>query len=334
VEVSEATQVGEARRTAARIAETMAFDIHAAGQVAIVASELARNLATYGSRGRLFIQPMWPVSGPCIELLAVDSGPGMIDVDQCLEDGYSTGGTPGTGLGAVRRMSSEFDVYSGRDRGTAVVARVRGSSAPPAARPSFEWGAVSSCAPGEQVCGDAWRVREQDGRLSVVVADGLGHGPQAAEAADRVGDAFEMQPFETPSDLLSRAHVALQGGRGAAVAVGSISSAPRLSYIGIGNISGTLFVNARSKGLFSHNGTIGVQMRAAKQLDYEWSDESVLVMHSDGLTSRWTLDGYPGLLFRHPALIAGVLHRDFVRGRDDATVVVMRNTPHQREPLA
>ena len=47
-------------------------------------------------------------------------------------------------------------------------------------------------------------------------------------------------------------------------------------------------------------------------------------MHSDGLTTHWTLERLPGLAARHPSLIAGVLYRDFKRGRDDVTVVVAR----------
>jgi len=48
-----------------------------------------------------------------------------------------------------------------------------------------------------------------------------------------------------------------------------------------------------------------------------------LIMYSDGLQSRWNLQDYPGLVHRHPAVIASVLHRDFCRGRDDVTVLVV-----------
>ena len=157
-----------------------------------------------------------------------------------------------------------------------------------------------------------------------MVTDGLGHGPLAAEAAEAARAVFKSDPFGSSGSMISKAHTALAGGRGAALAAARISSRGPMTYAGVGNISGSVLVGGRSRGLFSHNGTAGVQMRKPQELTYEWSEQSILIMHSDGLGSRWTLDTYPGLINRHPAVIAAVLHRDFVRGRDDATVLVVR----------
>ena len=49
-------------------------------------------------------------------------------------------------------------------------------------------------------------------------------------------------------------------------------------------------------------------------------------MHSDGVKTHWTLEDYPGLVRRHPGLVAGLLFRDFRRERDDATVIVARHS--------
>jgi hypothetical protein len=46
-------------------------------------------------------------------------------------------------------------------------------------------------------------------------------------------------------------------------------------------------------------------------------------MHSDGISARWRLEAYEGLADAHPALIAGIIYRDFGRPRDDATVLVL-----------
>ena len=76
--------------------------------------------------------------------------------------------------------------------------------------------------------------------------------------------------------------------------------------------------------MVSHNGTVGYIMRKVQSIDYPWTDDSLLLMHSDGLATHWNLGRYPGLCQREPSLIAGVLYRDHKRGRDDVTVVVAR----------
>jgi anti-sigma regulatory factor (Ser/Thr protein kinase) len=324
IPVSEASQVGEARRAAMRVAATVGTNEVRRAEVAIVATELGTNLAKYGREGRLFIQALSPGTGPCVELVSVDRGPGLHDVQRCLQDGYSSGGSPGTGLGAVRRLSTEFDLYS-TPAGTVVVSRL--SVTPAANNRRFHWAAMSTPAPSELVCGDIWHVVERDGEIAMMVADGLGHGPLAAEAARLAADTFEEDAFSGPAAFCDRAHRALNGSRGAAIAAAQASSSGSLRYAGVGNISGTLVSHHESRGMFSHNGTAGLQMRKAQPLDYAWPENAMLIMHSDGLTNRWSVGAYEGLSSRHPAVIAAVLHRDHLRGRDDATILVARLCP-------
>ena len=124
--VTEVSQVGQARRAAVRAAESTGLTEEARGEVAIIATELANNLVRYGKDGRFFVQPMQQPGWTCVQMLAVDSGPGIADLQRSMQDGVSTGGTPGTGLGAVRRLSDDFDIYSARRAGNAgAVARRR-----------------------------------------------------------------------------------------------------------------------------------------------------------------------------------------------------------------
>jgi hypothetical protein len=264
-----------------------------------------------------------------VQLLAIDSGPGIADVPRSFEDGFSTGGGAGMGMGAVRRLSADFDMFTAVGSGTVIWSRVATKRAK-RAEESMPWGAISTPAPGERVCGDAWRILVKDGGLGVAVIDGLGHGPLAAEAAVRAADLFDDAVCDKPLSFCEGAHRALTGTRGAALAAAHVGSDGVVRYAGVGNISGTLAGSGQSRGLFSQNGTAGVQIRRVQQLDYPWPDGGVLVMHSDGLTNRWSLGSYPGLLLRHPAVIAGVLHRDFLRGKDDATVVVIKRQQGKR----
>ena len=324
IAVTDASQVGEARRHATRLAEAAGLSETQKGEAAIVATELANNLAKYGKAGKLLLQPLAFGGTPGLELLAIDSGPGMADVQQCMRDGFSTGGTPGTGLGAVRRIAADFDLFSTPGSGTVVMARIAGKRRPSSQpKPAFCWSAISAPAPNETVCGDTWSVLERGDELRIMIADGLGHGPQAAEASQLAARVFEGGDFASTDAYIESAHRAMSGTRGAAIAAGTASASKRsLAYAGVGNIAGTLRSASESRGLLSHNGTVGHLMRKAQQMDYPWPDRALLIMHSDGLQTRWDLANYPGLIVRHPAIVAAVLYRDFVRGRDDVTVVV------------
>ena len=161
----------------------------------------------------------------------------------------------------------------------------------------------------------------------MLVVDGLGHGPLAAEAAHVVVQACRQHHTRAP-ELLAAAHTAAQGTRGAAVGVAEINTATQtLRFAGVGNIAGVVGTATGSRGLASHNGIVGHNMRRPQAFTAPWSPEAVVVLHSDGLQTRWRLDAYPGLARRQPSLIAGVLYRDFTRGRDDVTVLVVTAPP-------
>ena len=324
--VEDVSHVGECRRTAQNVAATHAFSETLIGRVGIVATELANNLLRHAGRGEMLIQAITEGSGVTVELVAIDHGPGM-DVLKCMRDGYSTGGTAGTGLGALSRLSSLFDVYSLPGRGTVAVARI--AKPLPAESPHSnglstpDIGAICIAVAGEIECGDTWRIAAHGDTIAIMLADGLGHGPLAANASRAAGAAFVERPFESPAELMERLHHALAGGRGAAAACAVLSSvAGNIDYAGVGNIAGRVVSTERSRGMVSHNGILGVQLLRRQKFQYPYESGSRVVMHSDGMSARWSIDAYPGLLARHPAVIAGVLYRDHVRARDDVTVVV------------
>ena len=293
------------------------------GETALVITEAARNAVVHGGGGYLVLSGTKSKSGTWMDIVALDRGPGIADLPRALQDGYSTGGTPGTGLGAIKRRADVFDVFSNA-KGTAIFARIE--QCEQQGSPSLvDVAAVLSPIAGETACGDnvAWEISQD--RCAIVMADGLGHGPQAAEAADEAVRIFRAHSSEAPAALMVRLHDALKKTRGAAAAVAEIRPlAGTLTYSGVGNISGSILSSTLGRSLVSHNGTLGHVMARVQEFKVEWPRDGILIMHSDGLQSRWDLDGYPGLLVRQPALIAGVLLRDFRRERDDASVLVVK----------
>jgi anti-sigma regulatory factor (Ser/Thr protein kinase) len=315
--VEDVSQVGEARRAARLLADELGFDEAAAGRLAIGVTELGTNLVRHAGSGELLLG----VDGPAVQLLSLDRGPGM-DVARCLGDGYSTGGTAGTGLGAVKRLADRFSAFSLPGCGAVIAARFGGAPVP---TPGFSVAGVCLPAPGERVSGDGWGLRAQDGRLLLMLADGLGHGPQAAEASDLALALFQRSPAASPAALLEDAHATMRSTRGAAVAVAAMAAAPaQLVLAGAGNIAGRLISGIGDRGLLTQPGTLGVQIRRLQDSAHDWPEHAVLVLHSDGIVSRWSLDGAAGLLQCEPIVIAGWILRDHCRGRDDATVVVVR----------
>ena len=317
---------GEARRQAVSLCHELGFDESRIGQVALVVTELATNLVkhTAGAGGELVFSPIKQGGMVGLDILSLDKGLGMVNIGECLMDGHSTTGSLGTGLGAIRRLSSAFDIYSSPGQGTAVFSRLWGNT-PPEFAPALDVGAVCLPKHGEQACGDAWAMKQSQNTTLFMLADGLGHGQDAAIAANRAVSVFEQHAPRSPEELVSLIHTALCHTRGAAVAVVEVAFGRGLvRFVGVGNISGSIISGATSCNLISCNGTAGLDAHKVKEFTYPWPAGGLLVLHSDGVATHWSLETYPGLMHKHPALIASVLFRDFQRLNDDSTVVVAK----------
>ena len=321
VPVEEASQVAQARRMSAGLAGDVRLDPECAGRLALVVTESGTNLLRHAGGGQILLQAVDGQRTGAVEMLALDRGPGMSNVARCLEDGYSTVGGAGTGLGAIRRLSTVFDVYSRPGHGTAILSRIGAT----AERQRLVVDGVSVAAPGEARCGDAWAEERRADGVMLLVVDGLGHGAGAADAADAAVAAFRSARFEPPARRLNAVHVALRPTRGGAAGIADIDLTARaVRFAGIGNIGAMVLDGETPRFLMSHNGTLGHTVRKIAEVSVPWPSRGTLVMYSDGLGTPRDLSAYPGLMERHASLVAGVLWRDLARGRDDVTVVVAK----------
>jgi anti-sigma regulatory factor (Ser/Thr protein kinase) len=321
--VEEASRVGAVRRAAADVAARLGFGADDVARVALVATELGTNLLKHAGHGEMLVQATEANGRSSVALIALDRGPGIANVTMALQDGVSSRGTAGTGLGAVARQATRFDVHSVPGVGTAVLAIV----APVGAREAsdFDVGGVCVPYPGETVCGDGFAVDGAEGRRVVLVSDGLGHGTPAAEASARAATLFVDATARAPAEIIGRLHDGMRATRGAAGAVAEVNGRQGVvRYCGVGNIAATIVADGTTRSLVSHHGTLGHDARRIAQFQYPWPPGALLVLHSDGLVSHWTLERHPGLASRAALLIAAVLYRDFRRQRDDTTVVVLR----------
>lgn len=325
VPVAAPTDVAEARRRTDEVCRVLAFDAATAGRAALVATEAATNLLKHAGRGEVFVGPAGPLSGRGLQIIAIDRGAGIPDLERSLRDGYSTAGTSGTGLGAIRRAADTFDVYSDKS-GTVLAATVHPEELR-RFRTRLSFGGLSVPAPGERVCGDAWAAWEAGELISVFVCDGLGHGPEAAAAAAIAVGAFHRHAERSATAVIGAVHDALKSTRGAALAIAELDGRHgTLRYCGLGNISAVVIrPDGREQHLVSLAGIAGHIMRRLQAFTYEWPRGSTLVMHTDGVGTHWSLGKYGGLARRRPDAIAGVLYRDHRRGRDDTTAVAACN---------
>ncbi|MCP3723625.1 SpoIIE family protein phosphatase [Paraburkholderia sp. CNPSo 3272] len=349
-EIGDASSVAYARRGAAEAGRIAALTETDAGRLAIVLTEAATNILKHAGHGELLVRAL----EGAVELIALDGGPGMTDVGAALTDGHSTTGTPGTGLGAIRRLSNQFAIYSQPGAGTVlrVLVQKSGVNAAHAAFTRPEIGGVCVPYPGEEVCGDGWQAQADQSGLTLALADGLGHGAQAHVAAVAALDVLRRRAGLAPAALMELSHAALRHTRGAALALVRIDLVRgALAFCGTGNISAVAYGAGRpidkraSAGhaqrpagagapparecyqLVSRNGIVGHTMRGIQEFELTWNENALLVLHSDGIGTRWDLAAWPGLANQPAAMIAAVLYRDFARRRDDATVVVVRARP-------
>ena len=262
--VDERSAVGEARRSAIALAGQLGFSAEDAGRVALIVTEAATNLVQHGSGGEVLLRAVPGQAGSGVEILVLDRGAGIVDLPGATRDGYSTAGTPGTGLGAVARTADLFDIYTAPGLGTALLARAwkRPAPATRSAPAGLELGAVCLPRRGEQVTGDAWAAANADGGSMLLVADGLGHGPDAAAAASEAVRIFRQRRYASPGEFIADAHAALKSTRGAALAAALLDRERReIRYAGIGNIGGTIVAGSDTRSMVSHNGTVGDVLR-------------------------------------------------------------------------
>ncbi|MEU9442245.1 ATP-binding SpoIIE family protein phosphatase [Streptomyces sp. NPDC048304] len=351
IPVQDSTRVRDVRVAAEAACARTGLDAHSTAVAALVATELATNLVKHASGGRILIN----LTGPCdtraeavpgVQITSLDHGPGIGNVQAALRDGHTTASSSlGAGLGTCLRVSSDFDLHSRPGRGTVAVARIRPARPPRTSSPgpahsatgARAGGVVTSLAHAEH-SGDAFTWVRSGATVTLLLADGLGHGGKAAEASTAAVEELHTSADLPPADILRRLHEALRTTRGAAVGVAQLDeSTGRLSFAGVGNIGARLRTDDEWQPLISHPGIVGAHFPATVPVQQSsWRPDSLLVLHSDGLPSRWEPPHDPQVLGHDPAVTAAVVLRDAGSAarplRDDTSVAVLAPEPPDGPP--
>jgi anti-sigma regulatory factor (Ser/Thr protein kinase) len=321
LQVHEAATAPAVRRAAVRLGEELALPERVLGDLAIVAAEVATNLGRHADDGAVLLRARRVGDEAGVEIVAVDRGPGMADVDWLMRDGMTTAGTLGIGLGAVRRLSTRLALHSVPGGGTVLAAAL----GPPAAFTPDWVSGVSRPITGEAVCGDGYAAREFDGYRQVLLCDGLGHGGLAEVAARALVAAFLAAPHRRPGDLLEYLHERIGHTRGAVAGIAELDlQSESVIFAGIGNITACVLEGTVRRNLVSLPGILGHHRRDVREFTTPMPPGALLILHSDGVSDCWDLRTYPGLYAQPPVVVAATLLRDAGKRRDDAAVLVAR----------
>jgi anti-sigma regulatory factor (Ser/Thr protein kinase) len=311
-----------------KLAEGSGFSENKCGKIDIIVSELTSNLIKHTTQGgEILVKLIGKDKITGIEIISLDNGPGMADPQRMMEDGFSTVGSKGEGLGAIKRLSDDFDLYSLPGNGTVILSRVNRENKIKRTKDDaepFEIRAVMVPKSGETFSGDGWCMLPYQDKWVIISLDGLGHGPHAHEAATEAIHFFTQYLSDNPVTILKQIHQEIRRTRGAVGAITIMHTKENmLTFCGIGNIAGKIVSPEGSKNLLSYNGTLGHNIpNTINNHIHPWNEASLLVLHSDGLKSKWDINKYP-LLKRHDAsVIAAVLFKDHTRRTDDVLVIV------------
>ncbi len=323
ISVEDVSAVAACRHAALAMADRLGFPAARADQLALAVTEAASNLHKHAQQGSMLLCVNRDEQAPGIELVTIDSGPGVKDVSAVMRDGHSTTGTLGIGLGAITRLADVSDLYSVPGHGTVLIARFWPAAARPATpRPAIRAAGLIRPMTGETECGDDFAAALADDTMTAVLCDGLGHGPLAAAASAAGIAAVLDDPSAPPAALLERAHRRMSGTRGGAIGIVQVRGAAA-QFAGLGNIAASILSSGGRKSMLSVPGIVGHQARTFRQFDYEVPPGAAVILHSDGISSRWEVAAVPGVQTRDPLLIAAVLLAEAGVHRDDAGVLVL-----------
>ncbi|MFD1141517.1 ATP-binding SpoIIE family protein phosphatase [Larkinella insperata] len=316
-----------AKKGITQIATQVGFAAQRLNEVDLITAELASNLVKHGGGGEILARAFQTSSQAGLELISIDNGPGMADPARMMQDGVSTTGTLGNGLGSINRLADQFQLYSQKGWGTIQLARIFKDPAPDVlSTGGFEFRSLLVPKPGETVCGDGCYVKRTPDHIKLFLGDGLGHGPEANRAVLEAIKALRICPHHHPADIIRYIHQSVTKTRGL---VGSVivfdAKTQQWTWCGVGNISTRLNGPSYTKNVLSYNGIIGMNLpNTMNNHVIPFTRGQHVVMCSDGLQSRWDVSKYPQIHRYDLTILAAALYKDYARRTDDTSVLIGR----------
>lgn len=327
LQIPDRSYVALAKKEIHALTEENGFNREQIGEIDIIVAEITSNLIKHANGGELLVRMIEDHIGKGIELICIDNGRGIHDPVRMMEDGTSTTNTLGHGLGSMKRLSDTFQIYSQKDWGTILLSRKYTKEPKPfKTRTRIETGIVIVPKPGETDCGDGYCFKPDKNGITILVADGLGHGPEAKLAVDKAKDAFNDCNETTPAEIIRYMHPLVKKTRGLVATVANYSfHAKKWLVCGVGNINTRAYSPMQSKNYICYNGIVGMTIpNTMKNQEIEAEHGQILIMCSDGIKSRWDPQKYPGIHKYDTSIFAAAIYKDHARQTDDMSVIIIR----------
>lgn len=313
-----------------KLASDSGFPTARLNGIDLIVSELTSNIHKHTVGGGEILAGIASDNrGIYLEIISIDNGPGFKDAEKVIADGFSSSNTLGHGLGSIKRFSDVFDIYSQIGWGTIVLSRVYKDAASAektiTKNPLMCRGLVVS-KPGEKVSGDGYFFQPLVNGFKILVADGLGHGPEANEAVNKAVEAFKSCKELTAADTIRAIHAAIKKTRGI---VGNIIIYNALNRswcaCGVGNIATKWIGGLAVKNHLSYNGIIGHNIpNTMNDICLKQEDFQQFIACSDGIRSRWDPAKFPMIGLHDPIILNTAIYKDFARRTDDMSVVICK----------
>jgi len=306
------------------------FSVQRTGEIDIIVSELASNIVKYANRGELLYRFLTKEEKSIFEIIAIDNGPGIKDLPGMMKDGNSSSTTLGHGLGAIIRLSNFSQTYSQVNLGTITYCQVCSENTeevPEEMDKKILIRALAIAKPGEEKCGDGFSIRKEGTRIKFMLADGLGHGILANQAAETAIQSFEQNSkHHEPSEILRYIHADVKKTRGLVATVVTLDTKEKdIRICGVGNIATRIYNGIVLKNNMPYNGIVGLNIPVTLNNTVTPMEKyQTIVLCSDGITTRWDIMKYPSILKYDPLIIAAAIYRDHGRKTDDMSVLVAK----------
>lgn len=189
----------------------------------------------------------------------------------------------------------------------------------------MQFGVVSRALKGQTTCGDAYFIKEFENKVLIAVIDGLGHGTDAAIAANTAVEHIKNNYKKSLTEIIKGCHKEMKKTRGAAIGIALIDlNRFTLKYTCVGNIR-VRVKSQRTINPVSINGILGYNLCKVREEEFPFNPKDLIILHSDGISGKFDLNLYPPkFLGQHPQIIAERITAEFGRRTDDLTIVVAR----------